>query len=1008
MNLKPRTMVHLFFLDQVPSEEELRAAKEKGISEVTYSRSYYKLFFTGEVIGFAFGQTPLSRSLVLQCVDFTSYWDSCHATAIEYGPNGNAFNNMSSVYGSNASLFDDIVNFQAEKLVSWMRQKPQTPGLQNVSGLAGGIIRMLEAIGGVPGHSRGMNDFFTFAELRCRILAQITAEENDTTASRMLSGVVFDEWLRNGLQNIGQQVTFRDMVKLLNQYIYYDFVPNPIAKYDRSPTAEEEKTMKVTDTRSNPLAAVVTAGLTSVSALLLEAQNFAAKNFQNGAFDAVNQLSGIAETLKKVKEASANPVKSFVNSAIQVLTQRILNEDVTEAVGHEAFKAALTEVGKALANISTLPKVTFETGVKSTATTARLRNTIFRPDVFFVAPPRCNVIFPEHFTQVSYDRAYLTEVTRSLTMVYNTLVGRDALLADKVMAPNIGLDMKKIQKQVGSSGYRILMPHERHTGIIPRSEWLPTTASFGKASSNGREKQRGARLGWVDRAALFHFFKYRFGPRRASIAGRFNPYLVCGFPGLVVLKPFIIDQARLAEVAGASGKPTPQSSSEILDLVQQFPTELGAPYQIVGMIGGLTHTVDQSGGNTSISMHHARRHLGVDDEFIGVFSETIAKSVTKRIRVAVTSREAFDTAQSKNSTALTKLLVDVTPGAAQNQKDSSVTTKEKTTTTVQYQSQSVNPDTGGMDFTNLFAAIDRTVEKVSKNKNPLVTKGRIDKVDRDILVPKPPGKLTTNSQGVFGKIVGVEVVDYTLVPVPSGPYKGKMVFRSVVLHEDVSVKVDESVPVEEIIRPSWFSDKYSNAKIGADIYTPFFGTTSIIDGLQFTGLLPDAFQDVEDKEGENTAPTKKAEALQKEIKDKNATRSRLTIERAVNVLTYLYGLVKTEGKDVDQFIRDYASRPVATMVDMLGTQDFKATYDAKGAATVVSGKPGFHSLAIDRAAIDQGNLAGLLQDPDKQLPRINNSGDKVPISPVYDIRKEKLQRVDEYIVALKQGPGLKG
>ena len=67
---------------------------------------------------------------------------------------------------------DDIANQHPQLLIDWMRSTPKTPGLQNVKGLAGGVLCIMEGMGGVAKHHRGVNDFFTVEELRCRLLQQ--------------------------------------------------------------------------------------------------------------------------------------------------------------------------------------------------------------------------------------------------------------------------------------------------------------------------------------------------------------------------------------------------------------------------------------------------------------------------------------------------------------------------------------------------------------------------------------------------------------------------------------------------------------------------------------------------------------------------------------------------------------------------------------------------------------------------------------------------------------------
>ena len=45
-----------------------------------------------------------------------------------------------------------------------------------------------------------------------------------------------------------------------------------------------------------------------------------------------------------------------------------------------------------------------------------------------------------------------------------------------------------------------------------------------------------AKVGLAQRTTNFLYFKYRFAARQMSITARFNPYLVPGFPGLVIDK----------------------------------------------------------------------------------------------------------------------------------------------------------------------------------------------------------------------------------------------------------------------------------------------------------------------------------------------------------------------------------------------------------------------------------------------------------------------------------------
>ena len=157
-------------------------------------------------------------------------------------PAGECLHSKASLYASSDALFASVpTQGQAEKLRTWILGKAKTPGLENVGGLAGGILNMVEVMGGLRGHTLGVNDFFTIAEMRCHLLNQICAEDGDNTAQRLLDVSVFFDWISNTLQNQPGQVSLRDMMKLLCSYIYYSFVPNPVAKFDENMKTVEKK-----------------------------------------------------------------------------------------------------------------------------------------------------------------------------------------------------------------------------------------------------------------------------------------------------------------------------------------------------------------------------------------------------------------------------------------------------------------------------------------------------------------------------------------------------------------------------------------------------------------------------------------------------------------------------------------------------------------------------------------------------------------------------------------------
>jgi hypothetical protein len=1007
----PRTMVHVFYLDTngiiAPAGNSSQGTQEPGVASIALN---YRLLFSGEVIGFAIQQAPDQRSLTLQCVDFSSYWDAAHALAIEYGPGGNAFSQQGSVFGGSVGTFDDIANQMPNKLMQWIGSTPQTPGLQSISGLAGGIIRMLEAMGGVPGHYKGINDFFTAAELRCRILSQITAEENDNTAKRILNAKVLDQWIRNGLNNMGQQVTFRDMMKLLFQYIYYEFVPNPAAKWDPAIQQGQNKNVPGVSATvaSSPSVQAVSSFIADALSELGVVLAATSPDETDIAGTANTVLADINQSISNIN-ALKNSTPQFAGVAAQILNGlNAAKLDVTplsqpvqsNLTGFVNCQTDLQEVQNIIAASPSTPVVT-TSSVQSSSVSQRLRTQIIKPDCWFVAPPKCNVIFPEMYTMFSYERSFLTEVTRSLVQFYDTLIGPDKLLSTYALLPNIGSSTTGIVNKKGNVSYRTLMDHEIHTGIIPRHERLSNLSAVGASTNQtSRKDVRHSRLTWGQRAGLFNFFKYRFAGRQMSVSLKFNPFLVCGFPAVLMRKPYIIP--------GISNQANSNSQNVLDNVVNNYQT-YNAPYQYLGNIGSLVHGINQGGGVTTIQLTCVRKHIGMDDEFLNQF---ITDPSGPNLKVVKT---VFIYNNLTGNIPSLKLLASCTPQGKST--SSSATTTQKQVTQVQASStvSTANPMTGQIETQTLAYNYNVVQENPLTSPSsqaaqpgtpppPLTIYGQITGASlnrTNILVPNPYGKLKPQSKnGKFGSVggvvLGIEVLDPTLV---QDPNYGQM-FSAVALYEQVPVTLNGTAPFEEVVRPPWFSPNYANAKIGANIYNPFFGCDSLVDDLTVLGLSGTTPLVENDPDSQNFSASQTVSDIISTIESNSNATIQQSVQNAVNTLAYIYGQIKLKGLDVDQFIRNYVDRPIATMTQVLGSDDLQISVTAAGVAQATQGQIGYFSASINPVLAAQGAYAGLAVDPNLGLKRIDGTGKNVPIDPRLDVRKSNLQQVVTYLTTL--------
>lgn len=1008
MQFKPRTMVHLFFWD---FSQDLPTPQSNQGSVPPFSG--YRLLFVGEVIGLTYTKNPLQRSMVLQCADLSTYWDTTYQMFISYGPRGNFFNESSAIWAGGNSMFNDLLDGHVSVLNDYLKRSPKSDGLQNVKGLMGGIISLLEAMGGVANHTRGVNDFFTVAELKNHILQQIVAEQDDDTAQRLFDAKAFMEWLTRGITGAGELVTFRDMLKLLFKWIYYEVIPVTTPYYVQG-TQGVTSNKKVTTTTQTVPAGTVTQvqGLRGQAVAQTQLATMDAAASASVAKGMDGPLTALV-TDNTLPQTFTNPI----NAALIILGGLINQTSTTSVDLRIAWNQVATFLNQAIFTVSGVTSTKTVT-TKSKPTLDHLNTQIFRPDCFFAAPPKCNVIFPEHEVSFSFNRQFLQEITRLRLNTSGFLTG-GGMFGEAFYAPVMS-EIQQLAKMQGNSGIRALLPWEIHTGILPKFEHMSEINYVANKQERLLQKDiRGKAYGFGQRAANFNFFKYRFAARSIDLSTRFNPWMVLGFPALIIDKPWLVDtsQAKGSSTSGGSAATGSVVGADVLSDLRTMAVLLKAPLQYLGMVAGLTHNVDQGGGQTSASLTHARSHRITEDDFLGIFATQMTGKAGQQ--VVKTVLVADQLVQSGDLTLL-RFLIDSTP-----QNASSVASMQAPSPDLSADNGSPLPLSSrpsGLPSTpnsaQASSVLGNSVLSASPNVSGSTITGNTNsvpsKVDRTtVLEPSPYGKLKPGGKGPKGgtviqiqlgsnqiqKLTGASAsAAGSSVGSPSSPV---LVWSQAVIVESVKgAPLSSNIPFEELIRPPWFSPLYSSIFIGDRIYKPFFGTGSVVDEGMF--LTPQGNLLTNTSQSRSALITQllsadgdtiKTAQIFEQAKSSGSIKDVPSVEQAVDALAYVYGQVKRQGLDVHRFVSDYTSRPIATLEQMLGSFDLQYAPDATGKKlTVVSGTPGFHSAAI--APFD--NLLGLLDNPDAQLPRLSSTGKKGPISTTLDPRPTRRARVVAY------------
>jgi hypothetical protein len=577
------------------------------------------------------------------------------------------------------------------------------------------------------------------------------------------------------------------------------------------------------------------------------------------------------------------------------------------------------------------------------------------------------------------------------------------LFTRNYLAPNIRDTRGRSVFTTTARGARIILPHEVHSGIIPKYEWANDGHRWANlAKKAGRDPFfKDGKVGYLQRLANFQFYLHRWSARTMSVTGIFNPHLVIGFPGLV------IDRSL----------PNPA----VLAQREELLGRKWMPVQYLGKMVALSHSVNQGGGQTSAQFTHCRTHRGLDDEFLSALSRETLETRLEKVAVHINVRELL-------GIGLTSTI--------ENQDD-------KKTLVRKYMEGSLSVDKpvrGTRAWRNYkVASIEASPETAELSKSEAAEFGLDPNttavVEREIFNEEVvgSGEGEASSLPVFSsepKIIQTEV------PVLNVP-------ATFTFNLERSVKIGDPAERKETIEsqltPGWFSDLWTNKNISEKVYQPLLGTDAIVENISLGADAQNEFfdrlkkdediviaQDPPEGEGE------KKEFSFSETSSIEGSTAKLqvipgSIEEAIDSIVAIYSTLHLRDGDVHDFIRKYTERPVANIEEMLGTYGLE--FDDNGSVLVPQGEDrpieGFHSRAFGDYNTDvklptkEGQETQAGKDALKALftgapgatvsrGRVSNKKKKTKIRPELDPRGRARTRVLAYVRELTLSRGLMG
>jgi len=967
--LLPRTVTHLFYFDDRESKPT-RGNPDKR----------WKILFSGELANVTYVKDLASRTAVLTCQDCTSYWRA----ALKYFYNDiifNAHQNMVGRFNNASGATGDIIFGSAAALISLIKKPCRS--YPQMKGILGGVIRILEAIGGyhVGEHTHGLTDFFTAAQIRMHFYEQIGACAADDSFERLIKTTEFYKWMNQIVSQGNNMFSAMDVINAVLNVSFYNWISNPVAMYDgdyatKNPVkvsgvvkgapadicAEVYTAMSILSARAKtdalpgpsqlpaevtPVNYLLKAGLTNeMTALLRQAKE---------DVDAYNkELKEVRGTLSSAEVYGSGENRSWLVQNSDGSGYHAVNaKDMLTSVDHHRQNAS-NAYFEFLLRFGNGDKRFTRTRYDTTPT-QRLLTVLLAPDIFMCAPPKCNVIFPEQYSRIEFSRQMLVEPTRYMVITPRVFLGEQ--LPQEIFghlyhfAPMVNtVDGKSIDKVIRTK--RFTLPHEIYSGPIPQLEWFSDIREYdpilqmGGASAikkihanqeAAEKEERGIadKMPYLQHVAEFNFARMRYANRSMQLPMQFTPNLVAGLPAVV------IDRYAAWSPGGQE--------------VMGEEHWLGVPRTI-------THRLSQTSASTSVMMAYVRGHTEDDSMFSSVVPQ--GKSKKPKSKTYKFKGTGYDLLNPPHGGSITAI-----------------------------KNSSTKKSFGSNVVSALEAAGVTDIEEVGEIQNP----------DKNV----PPRKLyrvgtydpraTSSNSNLMDEAYGgnVGVIRTTRFDI-----------TEVVVESDPVLFSAGSVPFEVQTRPPWFSPIYSNANIGK-FYNDLIGVGSIMrPGLKYEAVLRQLRAAVsgtstrfgiEPDQPRSGNPTVSTE-LSVETKDEDSVSS------AVSDLARLYSLAKASmsGDRIDDMIHILTDRPIACMEEVLGSEDLE--FDGNGVK--VRGKTGFHSNAFG----DVGDLKGL---DDAMVPMLAEHGRKASgkpftIDPRVDPRPARRAVVRAYRDALANDKKLLG
>jgi hypothetical protein len=543
------------------------------------------------------------------------------------------------------------------------------------------------------------------------------------------------------------------------------------------------------------------------------------------------------------------------------------------------------------------------------------------------------------------------------------ILGDSSLFNLRNYAPDV-IDMRKGVKLSSRKFNSLIMRHELMTGIIPMYEKMTQANLF--AMKAGDVKVGGAKIPYAQRAVNHQYFKHRFASRQMSASGRFNPWFVAGFPGVIIDRPMNADDLAVAALP-IDSMLTALASRPGSNYLNSSPTAgvgmskarmlqyLVSP-QYTGVCVQLSHSITQQGGSTSYAFAQARVHRE-DVEFLGVDKVMLSKRTGK---------------PSHPRTVVATLPANTPTVDGRGPRGGIITSVKDVTDSNIGKTLFMFPGPGRIKIFQTGGDNDAKAWEIKE------TIDRRTKVEVDM-----PIELAVCPPWIWDGWKNLKIGE---------------TYQQMIGTISITDPMEDSTPTPDDLEALMDSSEGLNLGSGTpndqDNQNPFQSRTA----QPPVQTQPVSFM------GANTStlngPLQDAEDQKLSAADLQIINTDRTIEAGIDCLTRVYSMIRTGNLDVGSFIRQYTWRPIVTMMQMMGSPDL-ALDPVSGVP--VQGTEGFHSRAFG----DVSDLAGLVNPSVTKILGMSTTKDHATMQRL-DVRKRRRDTIIAYVEELTASKGLLG